>query len=79
MGYHGLLSLQNVLIDSNWVLKLTNFGIINLLNKALEREQLKLVEIIPMSSKFMGWAQRRQGVARRDIAPIPTYPSIQPT
>uniref|UniRef100_A0A914QA24 guanylate cyclase n=1 Tax=Panagrolaimus davidi TaxID=227884 RepID=A0A914QA24_9BILA len=26
VGYHGLLSLSNCLIDANWVLKLTNFG-----------------------------------------------------
>ena len=50
VGYHGLLSLQNVLIDTNWVLKLTNFGIVNLLNRAIEREQLKLIEIIPLTS-----------------------------
>ncbi|KAL3120583.1 hypothetical protein niasHT_007875 [Heterodera trifolii] len=50
VGYHGLLNLQNVLIDSNWVLKLTNFGICNLLNCCIQREQLKLVEIIPMTT-----------------------------
>uniref|UniRef100_A0A915CRS4 guanylate cyclase n=1 Tax=Ditylenchus dipsaci TaxID=166011 RepID=A0A915CRS4_9BILA len=50
VGYHGLLSLQNVLIDTNWVLKLTNFGIANLLNKAIEREHLKLIEIIPLTT-----------------------------
>ncbi|KAI1723445.1 adenylate and guanylate cyclase catalytic domain-containing protein [Ditylenchus destructor] len=50
VGFHGLLSLQSVLIDTNWVLKLTNFGIVNLLNKAIEREQLKMIEIIPLTT-----------------------------
>jgi serine/threonine protein kinase len=52
IGFHGMLSLQNVLIDSNWVLKLTNFGICNLLNKAIEKEQLKLIELIPLTSEW---------------------------
>jgi hypothetical protein len=51
IGYHGLLNLQTVLIDSNWVLKLTNFGIVNMLNKAITRGQLKLIELIPMTSR----------------------------
>jgi len=46
------LNLQNVLIDSNWVLKLTNFGIGNLLNRAIRREQLQLIELIPLNSKL---------------------------
>lgn len=40
------------LIDANWVLKLANFGITNMLHKAIEREQLKLMEIIPLSSAY---------------------------
>ncbi|KAI6232173.1 Tyrosine protein kinase and Adenylyl cyclase class-3 4 guanylyl cyclase domain containing protein [Aphelenchoides besseyi] len=52
VGFHGLLSSQNCLIDANWVLKLTNFGIVNLLNAAIEREQLKLMEIISFNSYF---------------------------
>nr|CAD2134715.1 unnamed protein product [Meloidogyne enterolobii] len=50
IGYHGMLNLQNVLIDSNWVLKLTNFGIGNLLNRAIRREQLQLIELIPLNT-----------------------------
>ncbi|KAH7711133.1 Protein GCY-27 a [Aphelenchoides avenae] len=52
IGYHGLLTLGNCLIDANWVLKLTNFGITNMLHKAIEREQLKLIEIIPLSTYY---------------------------
>lgn len=47
--YHGLLSCQNCLINENWVLKLTNFGVVNMLNTAIETEQLKLMEIIPFN------------------------------
>ncbi|KAH7723899.1 Protein GCY-27 a [Aphelenchoides avenae] len=52
IGFHGLLTLFNCLVDANWVLKLTNFGITNMLNKAIEREQLKLIEFVPLSMYF---------------------------
>lgn len=50
VGYHGLLTLQNCLIDANWVLKLTNFGITNLLNRVIESEHLKVIELVPFQS-----------------------------
>uniref|UniRef100_A0A7E4VDZ2 guanylate cyclase n=1 Tax=Panagrellus redivivus TaxID=6233 RepID=A0A7E4VDZ2_PANRE len=42
VGYHGLLTLDNCLIDANWVLKLTNFGITVFLHKLQEEKVLKL-------------------------------------
>ncbi|KAI6175194.1 Guanylate cyclase [Aphelenchoides fujianensis] len=63
VGYHGLLSSQNCLIDANWVLKLTNFGIVNFLNSAIEREQLKLMEIISFNSYFTTSPENLQDIA----------------
>jgi serine/threonine protein kinase len=63
VSYHGLLSCQNCLIDANWVLKLTNFGVVNLLNTAIEREQLKLMEIIPFNAYFTSSPENLQDIA----------------
>uniref|UniRef100_A0A0N5BNP6 Guanylate cyclase n=1 Tax=Strongyloides papillosus TaxID=174720 RepID=A0A0N5BNP6_STREA len=46
VGYHGLLNIQTCLIDANWVLKLSNFGITNILHNLIRDEVLKNIELI---------------------------------
>ncbi|VDN60163.1 unnamed protein product [Dracunculus medinensis] len=46
IGYHGMLSLKTCLIDSNWVLKMTCFGISTLFYELIKDEYLKTMEII---------------------------------
>lgn len=46
IGYHGLLNIQTCLIDANWVLKLSNFGITNILHNLIQDEVLKNIELI---------------------------------
>uniref|UniRef100_A0A7E4ZPX8 guanylate cyclase n=1 Tax=Panagrellus redivivus TaxID=6233 RepID=A0A7E4ZPX8_PANRE len=45
--FHGLLTLSNCLIDSNWVLKLTNYGITRFLNRYIKNKSLKVVNTVP--------------------------------
>lgn len=52
IGYHGMLSLANCLIDANWVLKLTDFGITNLLNKLIENNNLRVIENVSFDCEF---------------------------
>ncbi|KAM3727733.1 Receptor-type guanylate cyclase gcy-10 [Dirofilaria immitis] len=47
IGYHGMLSLKTCLIDTNWVLKLTNFGISSMLNELINQNYIRAVELIP--------------------------------
>uniref|UniRef100_A0A9J2Q887 guanylate cyclase n=1 Tax=Ascaris lumbricoides TaxID=6252 RepID=A0A9J2Q887_ASCLU len=47
IGFHGMLSLRTCLIDANWVLKMTNFGISNMLHELIESEYLRMMELIP--------------------------------
>lgn len=52
IGYHGLLNLSNCLIDANWVLKLTNFGVCNLLNRLINNNNLRVIENVPFDGEF---------------------------
>ncbi|CAD5233744.1 unnamed protein product [Bursaphelenchus xylophilus] len=63
VGFHGLLNPANCLIDGNWVLKLNNFGLVNVLNAAIEREQIKLTEIIPFTSYYNTAPENLEGIA----------------
>ncbi|KAL3990008.1 Adenylate and Guanylate cyclase catalytic domain family protein [Acanthocheilonema viteae] len=47
IGYHGMLSLKTCMIDSNWVLKLTNFGISTMLNELIDQNYIRAAELIP--------------------------------
>ncbi|VIO89452.1 Adenylate and Guanylate cyclase catalytic domain containing protein [Brugia malayi] len=47
IGYHGLLSLKTCMIDTNWVLKLTNFGISTMLNELIDQNYIRTIELIP--------------------------------
>uniref|UniRef100_A0A915PGV2 guanylate cyclase n=1 Tax=Setaria digitata TaxID=48799 RepID=A0A915PGV2_9BILA len=47
IGYHGMLSLKTCMIDANWVLKLTNFGISSLLNELINQNYIRTAELIP--------------------------------
>ncbi|VDN32100.1 unnamed protein product [Gongylonema pulchrum] len=47
IGYHGMLSLKTCLIDANWVLKMTHFGISTMLNELIEQDYLRALELIP--------------------------------
>ncbi|GMR29935.1 hypothetical protein PMAYCL1PPCAC_00130, partial [Pristionchus mayeri] len=44
VGYHGLLNLGTCLIDANWVLKLTQFGITTLVSTMMREH---VVEVLP--------------------------------
>uniref|UniRef100_A0A0N4ZT33 Guanylate cyclase n=1 Tax=Parastrongyloides trichosuri TaxID=131310 RepID=A0A0N4ZT33_PARTI len=46
IGYHGLLNIKTCLIDANWVLKLSCFGITNILHNLIHDEVLKTIELI---------------------------------
>ncbi|TKR80989.1 hypothetical protein L596_014945 [Steinernema carpocapsae] len=48
IGYHGWLSVHTCMIDANWVLKLTNFGLGRLVHRFNETGQL-VCESIPLS------------------------------
>ncbi|MCP9265164.1 Guanylate cyclase [Dirofilaria immitis] len=52
IGYHGMLSLKTCLIDTNWVLKLTNFGISSMLNELINQNYIRAVELIPQQCKL---------------------------
>ncbi|EJD75213.1 RGC/RGC protein kinase [Loa loa] len=47
IGYHGMLSLKTCMIDTNWILKLTNFGISSMLNELIDRNYIHISELIP--------------------------------
>ncbi|VDO27833.1 unnamed protein product [Onchocerca flexuosa] len=47
IGYHGMLSLKTCMIDANWVLKLTNFGISSMLNELINQNYIRTTELIP--------------------------------
>ncbi|VDM91327.1 unnamed protein product [Onchocerca ochengi] len=47
IGYHGMLSLKTCMIDTNWVLKLTNFGISSMLNELINQNYIRASELIP--------------------------------
>ncbi|KHJ88415.1 ligand-binding protein, receptor family [Oesophagostomum dentatum] len=40
---HGLLCLQNCLVDSNWTVKLTNFGTESIISEKLYHNEIKLI------------------------------------
>ncbi|EJW73302.1 hypothetical protein WUBG_15790, partial [Wuchereria bancrofti] len=42
-----MLSLKTCMIDTNWVLKLTNFGISTMLNELIDQNYIRTVELIP--------------------------------
>ncbi|CAJ0953042.1 unnamed protein product, partial [Mesorhabditis belari] len=48
IGYHGLLTAKNCLIDANWVLKLTQFGISSMIHEFAKADTLKPLEMIPL-------------------------------
>ncbi|CAG9537059.1 unnamed protein product [Cercopithifilaria johnstoni] len=45
--YHGMLSLKTCMIDTNWVLKLTNFGISTMLSELIDQNYIRPLELIP--------------------------------
>uniref|UniRef100_A0A0R3S5B4 guanylate cyclase n=1 Tax=Elaeophora elaphi TaxID=1147741 RepID=A0A0R3S5B4_9BILA len=47
IGYHGMLSLKTCMIDTNWVLKLTNFGISTMLNELIEQNYILYITVAP--------------------------------
>ncbi|VDM28647.1 unnamed protein product [Toxocara canis] len=42
-----MLSLQTCLIDANWVLKMTKFGISNMMHDFVQSQHLRMMEIVP--------------------------------
>ncbi|CAJ0566463.1 unnamed protein product, partial [Mesorhabditis spiculigera] len=50
IGYHGLLTAQNCLIDANWVLKLTQFGISTMIHEFVNADTLKPLELISLQT-----------------------------
>lgn len=45
--YHGLLTSANCLIDAYWVLKLTNFGVSNMVHDMIKDKFLEVAEALP--------------------------------
>ncbi|KAK5982229.1 Protein kinase domain-containing protein, partial [Trichostrongylus colubriformis] len=41
--HHGLLCLQNCLVDSNWTVKLTNFGTEGIISEKLYHNEIKFI------------------------------------
>ena len=52
VGYHGMLSVKSCLIDANWVLRMSNFGLSTALNEFIANGSLQVIEKIPQYSKF---------------------------
>uniref|UniRef100_A0A1I8ELQ4 guanylate cyclase n=1 Tax=Wuchereria bancrofti TaxID=6293 RepID=A0A1I8ELQ4_WUCBA len=57
IGYHGMLSLKTCMIDTNWVLKLTNFGISTMLNELIDQNYILYITVAPelLTGIQIGW------------------------
>lgn len=53
IGYHGLLTAANCLIDNYWVLKLSNFGVCNMVHELINKKTLEVAEAVPYSCEFL--------------------------
>ncbi|CAB3399607.1 unnamed protein product [Caenorhabditis bovis] len=50
IGYHGFLNTSNCMVDVNWVLKLSNFGISNIMADLLDKNIIKGETVPPLVS-----------------------------
>uniref|UniRef100_A0AC35TG48 Guanylate cyclase n=1 Tax=Rhabditophanes sp. KR3021 TaxID=114890 RepID=A0AC35TG48_9BILA len=50
IGIHGLLTLDNCMIDNHWVLKLSKFGITNIFHNLVTDKVLEIRETIPIKT-----------------------------
>uniref|UniRef100_A0A0N5AD78 guanylate cyclase n=1 Tax=Syphacia muris TaxID=451379 RepID=A0A0N5AD78_9BILA len=49
IGYHGLLNVQTCLIDANWVLRMSHFGLSSALNEFIKADALQVIDKIPQA------------------------------
>lgn len=58
VGYHGLLNVHTCLIDANWVLRMSNFGLSTGLNGFIEDGSLHVLDKLPKSGKTIQYLNR---------------------